>query len=412
MKPEIDTCCVHAGREEFAELGVHAPPLDLSTTYPLPQLDEAVASLDALAAGRAPEGSPIYARLHNPTVARFERGLARLEGADAAAAFSSGMAALTACLLDARTRGRHVIATRPLYGGSDHLLSSGLLGLEVSWVEPEAAAVTEALRSDTSLVLLETPANPTLRLVDIAEVVDAAQGVPVVVDSTFATPILQRPLELGASLVLHSGTKFLGGHGDVLAGVVAGDEERIQALRRIRVATGAVLHPLGGYLLHRGLQTLSLRVERSQASARVLAERLAGEPVVARVHYPESDARADLIGRQMAGPGSLVAFEVSGGGSCAARVLAACRLIVPAVSLGSCDTLIQHPAGLTHRVVDPEARASSGVGDGLLRVSVGLEDVEDLWRDLSNALAVAAIAELHSEARRVPVVPDLDRLSV
>ena len=240
-----DRRTVHAGREDFGALGVHASPIDLSTTYPTGPLAEATASIDRMAQGGDPSGSSVYARFHNPTVARYEQALASLEGAEAAVAFSSGMAALTATLLAAREAGRnHVVAVRPLYGGSDHLLASGLLGHEVTFTDP--AGIAAAVRKDTALVLLETPGNPTLDLVDIEAAVGAARGVSVMVDSTFMTPVLQRPLELGASLVLHSATKFLGGHGDVIAGVVATSEAWAARLRRVRIATGALLHPLAG----------------------------------------------------------------------------------------------------------------------------------------------------------------------
>lgn len=392
-RPHPDTLGVHAGREDFAALGVHAPPLDLSTTYPVTDLDEGTASFDALVGGAAQAPNPIYARLHNPTVARFERALAQLEGSRDAVAFASGMAAMSACLLAARQRGGHVLAVRPLYGTSDHLLASGLLGMDTRWVRPEE--VGSAIDADTALVIIETPANPTLDLIDIAAVVRAAGTVPVLVDSTFATPVLQQPVALGATLVLHSATKFLGGHGDVIAGVVACDDEWAAALRQVRAATGGLLHPLGAYLLHRGLPTLSLRVHKAQANAQVVAERLAAHPAVARVCYPGlgTVANAHLAGSQMRGPGSLLAFELHGGHGAAAAVMAAVRLATPAVSLGSVDTLIQHPAGLTHRVVDAQTQARCGITAGLLRLSVGIEDAGDIWADLLQALDAAREVE-------------------
>lgn len=386
MTVSFDTLAIHAGREDLTTLGVHAPPLDLSTTYPLHSLEQGTLDLDHMAAGGQPQGSPIYARLHNPTVARFEAALAKLEGAEQAVAFGSGMAALTACLMAAKQRGGHVVALRPLYGGSDHLLASGLLGLRVTWATPDT--VRDSLQPDTALVVMETPANPTLALVDIRHVVEQAGKVPVLVDSTFATPVLQNPLAHGATLVLHSATKFLGGHGDVVAGVVATNAEWATVLRQVRVATGALLHPLAGYLLHRGLQTLPLRVRASQAGAQYLAERLASHPAVASVRYPGLPGQdpQGLLGRQLKGPGALLAFELRGGYEAAASVLSHVRLFTPAVSLGSADSLIQHPAGLTHRVVDPNAREESGISLGMLRVSVGLEAPEDLWADLTQAL--------------------------
>jgi cystathionine beta-lyase/cystathionine gamma-synthase len=398
----LDTLAVHAGREDFGDVGVHAPPLDLSTTYPIGDLEDATASIDALAKGLPPTGSFVYARFHNPTVARFESALAALEGAEAAVAFSSGMAALAACLLAARGDGRnHVVAVRPLYGGSDALLAGGLLGHDVTFTTP--GGVKAAVRSDTCLVVLETPGNPTLDLVDIEQAVGEAGGAPVLVDSTFMTPVLQRPLERGAAIVMHSATKFLGGHGDVIAGVVAAGEAWAARIRKVRIATGALLHPLAAFLLHRGLPTLPLRVRAAQDGARLIADRLARHPKVARVHYPGLPG-ADplgLLGRQMAGPGSVLAFEVSGGFGAARRVLGAVHVMVPAVSLGSTDTLIQHPAGLTHRCLSAEAKASNGISPSLLRLSVGLEDPMDLWADLEQALE-AAHAETTGESPAAP----------
>jgi cystathionine beta-lyase/cystathionine gamma-synthase len=386
------TRAVHAGREDFAALGVHAPPLDLSSTYPTPDLDAAARSFDALVMGDEPQGSFVYQRLFNPTTDRFERGLATLEGAEDAAAFGSGMAALTATLLAAKSRGTHVVAVRPMYGTADHLLTSGLLGMTVTWTTQDA--VGDAMQPDTGLVIIETPANPTLALVDIAHVVRQAGAVPVLVDSTFATPVLQRPLEQGAALVIHSATKFLGGHGDVLAGVVAGAHALVREIKHVRAATGGLLHPMGSYLLHRGLPTLAVRVERAQATAGVLAQQLAADARVAMVHYPSlpgQDPRG-LLGTQMHGAGSVLSFELASDDPAILRAfVTALQLITPAVSLGSTDTLIQPPALLTHRVVQEAARRAAGIASGLLRLSVGLEDPRDLWRDLHQALEVVAV---------------------
>ncbi|MDJ0462381.1 PLP-dependent transferase [Streptomyces sp. H27-C3] len=367
----LATEAVHAGRDDLVGLGLHAAPIDLSTTYPSYDSREEAARIDAFATtGAQLQGPPVYGRLDNPTTARFETALARLEGTDSAIAFASGMAALTAVLLVRSSMGlRHVVAVRPLYGCSDHLLNAGLLGTEVTWVEP--ADIAAAIRPDTGLVMLETPANPTLAEADIRAIADTCGSVPLLVDNTFATPVLQRPVEHGARLVLHSATKYLGGHGDVMGGVVACDEEFARSLRQVRFATGGVLHPLAGYLLLRGLATLPVRVRAASATAAELVRRLTADPRVARVHYPK-------LG------GAMVAFEVYGDPH---EVIAGVRLITPAVSLGSVDSLIQHPASISHRIVAEGDRRSSGVSDRLLRMSVGLEDVEDLWRDLCEALS-------------------------
>ena len=389
---DIDTLAVHAGREDFRALGVHAAPLDLSTTYPIPELAEGTANIDAMLRGERPESNNIYARLANPTVDRFERAFAQLEHADDAVSFGSGMAAVTAALLAATMTGkRHIVAVRPLYGGTDHLLASGLLHLDVSWAT--ASTVRDHVRADTALVVIETPANPTIELLDIADIAQQAGCVPVLVDSTFATPVLQQPLAHGAVMSLHSATKFIGGHGDVMAGVIACTEAWARQLRVVRILTGAVLHPLAAYLLHRGLQTLPVRVRAMQASAVTLADRLATHPSISRVYFPSlpgNDPR-QLIGRQMRGPGTMIAFEMAGGFDAAAEVMRAVKVITPAVSLGSADSLIQHPAGLTHRVVNAEGQAEGGVTPGMLRLSVGLEDPAALWADLSAALAAAEL---------------------
>lgn len=383
--PDLATTAVHAGRADLGELGVHALPIDLSTTYPLPDVVAGGAAYDRMAAGGRPEtGDPlVYARLWNPTVARFEEGVAALEGGAEAVAFASGMAAVTALLLARAAAGKpHVVAIRPLYGGTDHLLATGLLGSEVSYARPHevAAAVTER----TGLVILESPGNPTLELVDIAAVVAAAGDVPVVVDNTFATPVLQRPLEHGARIVLHSATKFLGGHGDAIGGVVVGDADIAAMVRPIRAITGGILHPMAAYLFHRGLPTLPIRVERQQRSATIIAAALAEHPAIRRVMHPSLPGQdpLGLLGRQLSGPGGILAFEMAGGYEAALAVAKQVRLITHAVSLGGVDTLIQHPAGLTHRVVAPEARPD----EGILRLSVGLEDPGDLIADLARAI--------------------------
>ncbi|EFF89857.1 methionine-gamma lyase [Streptomyces sp. e14] len=232
----LATEAVHAGREDLARQGLHAPPIDLSTTYPSYDSRAEAARIDAFAAdGAELDGPPVYGRLGNPTVARFETALARLEGTESAVAFASGMAALSAVLLVRSALGlRHVVAVRPLYGCSDHLLTAGLLGSEVTWTDP--AGIADALRPDTGLVMVETPANPTLAEVDLRAVAHACGSVPLLADNTFATPVLQRPAEQGARLVLHSATKYLGGHGDWMAGVVALREELRRATAQERFA--------------------------------------------------------------------------------------------------------------------------------------------------------------------------------
>jgi cystathionine beta-lyase/cystathionine gamma-synthase len=381
----LETLAVHAGMDGLAESGSHVPPIDLSTTNPLPSVEDGGEAYEALATGRtpAPGQTAVYQRLWQPGVARFEEALADLEGTTHAVAFASGMAALSACLIASVGRGRrHVVALRPLYGGTDHVLATGLLGTDVTWCE-NTGEVVAAIGPETGLVLLETPANPTCELVDIEAVVAAAGDVPVIVDNTFATPVLQQPARHGARLVLHSATKFLGGHGDVVGGVVACDEEWAASLRQVRALTGGILHPFAAYLLHRGLRTLPVRVRAQQASAAALANRLSAHEGVREVLYPGvAHDPYGVLGRQMHGTGSILALDLVGGYDSAATFVESCELATHAVSLGGVDTLVQHPASLTHRPVAPEARP----GAGIVRVSVGLEHVDDLTVDLLHAL--------------------------
>jgi methionine-gamma-lyase len=383
----FETLAVHGGLDGVREHGAHVPPIDLSTTNPLQGVESGGESYENLATGHAlvDGSSAVYQRLWQPGVARFEQSLAALEGAEGAVAFSTGMAALSAVLIAAvRAGAGHVVALRPLYGGTDHVLESGLLGTTVTWCAPDEVA--GALRQDTGLVVLESPANPTLNLVDIAAVVAQAGDVPVLVDNTFASPVLQQPIRHGATLVMHSATKYLGGHGDVMGGVIAGPESWLVRLRQVRALTGGLLHPFAAYLLHRGLRTLPIRVRAQQETAALLAARLDGHPVVREVLYPGLPGRdpEGLIGRQLAGPGSILALDLRT--FAAAQAFAeACSLVTHAVSLGGVDSLVQHPASLTHRPVAEEARP----GAGIVRLSIGLEHIEDLATDLFRALDAA-----------------------
>jgi len=384
----IETRAVHGGMDGLTESGSHVPTIDLSTTNPLPGVELGGDSYEQLATGGTllHGQSAVYQRLWQPGVARFEESLAGLEGAASAVAFATGMAALSAVLLASVTAGRpHVVALRPLYGGTDHVLESGLVGTTVTWTD--VAGIAAAVRADTGLVVMESPANPTLELVDIAAVARAARDIPVLVDNTFATPVLQRPIEHGATIVLHSATKYIGGHGDVMGGGVATNDEWATRIRHIRALTGGLLHPLAAYLLHRGLRTLPLRVRAQQATAGELATRVLGHPALKRVMYPSLPGcdPDGLLGTQLEGPGSMLAFELAGGYDAAVRFIEALELVTNAVSLGGVDSLAQHPASLTHRPVAPEARP----GGGIVRLSIGLEHVDDLAADILSALDAA-----------------------
>lgn len=381
----LDTLAVHAGRQDLTDLGVHALPIDLSSTNPLPNIEVGGDSYETLAMGGRPfqDGSHVYARLWNPTVARFEDAIAELEHAEASVAFSSGMAAVTAAFLSRTTSAglNHVVAVRPLYGGTDHLLASGILGTKVTYCDP--SEVAQNITSSTGLVVLESPANPTLELVNISQVVQQAGEVPVLVDNTFATPYLQNPIDHGAALSLHSVTKYISGHGDVVAGVIACNEETAEALRRVRAITGAILHPLGAYLAHRGLATLPVRMRAQQDSAQQLAEWLSLQDEVAEVFYPgmNGDPHA-VLDTQMRGTGAMLSIRLKNGFEAASQLTSSVKLFTHAVSLGGVDSLIQHPAALTHRPVAAEAKPD----EDIVRISVGLENPTDLITDLAQAL--------------------------
>ncbi|MBU6213973.1 MAG: PLP-dependent aspartate aminotransferase family protein [Actinomycetales bacterium] len=391
----INTTAVHAGRDDLTDLGVHALPIDLSTTNPLPGVERGGQAYETLATGGRPsaaDGTHVYRRLWNPTVGRFEDAVARFEpctfsGEDTeAVAFGTGMAAIAAVVLSRVKAGRpHVVGIRPLYGGTDHLLEHGLLGTHVTFTDVHGlpAAITE----HTGLVVIESPGNPTLELIDISEVARIAGEVPVMVDNTFATSVLQRPLELGAAFSVHSATKYIGGHGDAMGGVVITSSAHAQALRQVRAITGGLLDPMSAFLMHRGLPTMPIRVQHQQANAAALAAWLASQSSVARVFYPGLAAcdPHGLVGqgRQMAGGGAMVSIAMGGGFDAAASLASRLRLVLHAVSLGGIDTLIQHPAALTHRPVAAAAKP----GQGVLRISVGLEDPEDIIADFAQALA-------------------------
>lgn len=390
----FSTVATHAGHEGLAEQGLHAIPIDLSTTAPLGDIASGGDSYEKLAGGGhfSPGDSTVYRRLWNPTVARLESAVAQLESIDdsvdsdavEAVAFATGMAAISAVFLSRVRQGKpHVVAVRPLYGGTDHILNTGLLGNNVSYVGVDE--VVTAITDETGLVVIESPGNPTLELIDIAHVVAQSKGVPVMVDNTFATPYLQRPLAHGATFSVHSATKYLGGHGDVMGGIVVTTSDQATTLRSIRAVTGGLLDPLSAYLLLRGLPTLAIRMDAQQVNAMQLAQWLQTRSEVARVMYPGLPGAdpTSIIGRQAHGAGAMVSIEMAGGFDAAANLCRNLRLVTHAVSLGSVDTLIQHPAALTHRPVDQAGKP----GQGILRISVGLEDITDIIGDFAQALA-------------------------
>jgi methionine-gamma-lyase len=331
-----------------------------------------------------------YSRFANPTTAAFERDVAELEGAEAGLAFGSGMAAISTLVLAHVGAGDHIVTQRQLYGGTAIFFAGQLprFGVDISYVEePTPEAVAAAIRPETKLVYLETPSNPLLNIVDIEATSRAAGDVPVAFDNTFATPYLQRPIELGATFSLHSATKYFGGH-DVVGGALAGPADRLAEIRKgIYKDLGVAPSPATAYQFGRGLKTLPLRMDRHCANARAVAEFLAAHGKVGKVYYPGLPCHPgqELARRQMRDFGGIVAFELEGG-EAAERFLAALELCVFAVSLGDALTLVQHPPGVTHGVFDAERAAGAGMGPGFIRISAGLEDAEDIIADLAQAL--------------------------
>ncbi|MEW6165403.1 MAG: methionine gamma-lyase [Pseudomonadota bacterium] len=391
-RPGFATRAIHHGYDAYAGHGSLNPPVYLSSTYTFPTVEDGSARF----AGEQ-EGF-VYSRVGNPTTALLEARLADLEGGEAALVTASGQGATTSLLWTLLAPGDEVIADKTLYGCTFGFLNHGLakFGVKITHVDLTDPANLEArINPATKLVFFETPANPNMRLVDIAAVAAIARrhGARTVVDNTYCTPWLQRPLELGADFVLHSATKYLGGHGDLLAGAIVGPKEVLDQVRfhGIKDMTGAVLSAQDAFLVLRGLKTLALRMERHSASAQSVAEVLAAHPKVAVVHYPGLPGfpQYELARRQMARPAGMIAFELKDGIEAGRRFMNALNLFTRAVSLGDAESLAQHPASMTHAFYTPEERVEHLIGEGLVRLSVGLEDADDLIADLRQALAAA-----------------------
>lgn len=345
------------------------------------------------------EGGYIYTRLGNPTVNLLEEKIAALEGGEACAATSSGMGAISAAMWSIAGAGKHIVADKTLYGCTFAFFNHGLTryGVEVDFVDTsDLAQVKAALKENTVAVYLETPANPSLKIVDIKAVAELAHSynkdIKVVCDNTFATPYLQKPLELGADVVVHSATKYLNGHGDVIAGFVIGSEEFIGTVKMfgIKDMTGCVLGPQEAFLILRGLKTLQIRMERHCANAEKLAKFLNAESKILSVNYPglESHPNHDVAARQMKlGFGGMISITVAGGKEAGMKLVNSLKLCTIAVSLGDAETLVEHPASMTHSTYNAEELKEAGIDEGLVRISVGLEDIQDIIEDFRQALA-------------------------
>ncbi|GGY17285.1 O-succinylhomoserine sulfhydrylase [Paludibacterium paludis] len=377
-----ETLAVRAGREPGPH-GEHSQSLFLTSSFTFGSAAEAA----ALFLGEQ-EGYT-YSRFTNPTVSAFEERLAALEGAERAIATSSGMAAIQAVMMATLKAGDHIVASRSLFGSTTNLFAGTLarFGVETSFVDgADLAAWAGAARPETRLFYLETPSNPLTDVFDIRAIADIAHGAGalLVVDNCFCTPALQQPLKLGADLVVHSATKYLDGHGRVLGGAVVGASALIEPVYLHVRTAGPTLSAFNAWVLLSGLETLHLRMRRQCESALALARWLEVQPGVTRVYYPglPSHPGHELASRQQTAGGAVVSFEVRGGREAAWRVVDAVRLISRTANLGDVKTTLTHPASTTHARITPEARQNAGIGEGLLRVAVGLEHVDDLKRDL------------------------------
>jgi cystathionine gamma-synthase len=381
------TRAVHAGEPPVRSDRCLTTPVVFSSTYPF----EATAELVEYMRGER-ERPAEYGRYGNPTVQAVESKLAALEGAEAALAMSSGMAVITTTLLAMLRSGQHVVFTSDVYRKTRQFARQVLTryGVRVDIVEPTAAALREAVCDDTRVVFTESPTNPYLRIVDLAELVAIAKEkrAKTIIDATFATPINMRPLELGIDLVVHSTTKYLGGHNDLLGGVVAGKAPIIEAIREHCGMLGAMMDPMTAFLLMRGIKTLGLRVARQNETALRLARVLCAHPKVGHVWYPMLENHPDhrLAREYLHGGGGVVSFELLGGLEAGTRFVDAMRIPKLAPSLGGVESLVEQPALMSFFDLSPEARAALGVREGLVRLSVGIEDPEDLETDLRQAL--------------------------
>ncbi|MDN5278147.1 MAG: methionine-gamma-lyase [Clostridiales bacterium] len=384
----FDTACIHAGQEPDKLFGGVSVPIFQSSTFAFEDADQGAARFSGKDSGYK------YTRIGNPTNAALEGCIAELENGTAALATATGMAAISTVFMTFLGAGKHAVSTGSVYGPTRTLLEREMarFGVESTFVDssnPEN--IKAALRPETALVYIETPANPTLSITDIEACAKIAHeaGAILVVDNTFCSPLLQKPLDLGADVVLHSMTKFLNGHSDVVAGIlVAKDAALIKKMHGVLCQMGGTIDPHQAWLVLRGVKTLAMRVKTAMESAKKLASELEKHPKIEWVKYPglPSHPQYELAKRQMSGPGAMISFEVKGGVAAGKKVMDSVGLCTLAVSLGGIESLIQHPASMTHASMGPEARQQAGITDGLIRFSVGCEDYEDIKKDLFEAL--------------------------
>lgn len=384
----LETAVIHDGYDQTQFFGSLTPPLYQTSTFSFNDAEQG----EKRFAGE--EAGYIYSRLNNPTVNVLEEKIASLEGGEKALAFGSGMAAISAVLIALTKANDHIISTVGLYGCTYGLLKmlEEKYNITHDFSTMESAEEIRALiKPETACIYVETPINPTMRIIDLEMVANVAKefDIPVVVDNTFASPYLQRPLTLGCDVVVHSATKYIGGHGDVIAGLAIGSEEFMtQVKKTTHKDVGGIMSPFDAWLLLRGLKTLAVRMDRHCENAEKLFEKLANHPKVKHVYYPfdPNHPTYEIAKKQMRYGGGMISFEIEGTKEDVQRMLNQVKLIKLAVSLGDTETLIQHPATMTHSVVPEEDRLKMGITDQLIRLSVGIEAWEDIWADLEQAL--------------------------
>tara|TARA_R110002096_G_scaffold26919_3_gene82899 strand:+ start:351 stop:1547 length:1197 start_codon:yes stop_codon:yes gene_type:complete len=388
-QPGFATRAIHHGYNPQDANGALTPPVHFTSTFAFETAEQG----GEIFAGER-EGY-FYSRISNPTLDLLEKRIATLEGAEAGLANASGMGAICSALWTFLAPGDELITDKTLYGCTFAFMRHGLakFGIKVTHVDMRDAKNLEAVISDkTKVVYFETPANPNMRLVDIEAISEVAHSVSakVIVDNTYATPLLTRPIEFGADIVVHSATKYLGGHGDLVAGLVVGTKEDIAEMRLVGMKdmTGAVMAPMTAMLVTRGIKTLELRMARHCESAMMIAKMLEQHPAIGPVYYPglESFEQHELAKKQMSQFGGMIAFELKGGRQAGIDLMNKLEMIQCAVSLGDCETLVQHPASMTHSTYTEEERAEHGISEGLVRLSIGLETPADILNDVMTAL--------------------------
>ena len=390
-----ETKAVHGRADLSKKNGPLATPIYQTSTFEVTDNDQQL---------RATHTDMFYTRYGNPTNTVAEAAIAELESADAALLFASGMAAITTSILALVKTGEHIVAQRDIYGGTTKFLSQWLpkRGVETTFVDTvEYEQHARAIRPNTKLLYLESPTNPTLKVVDLRKVSALAKQHNLIsmIDSTFATPINQRPVEFGIDLVMHSGTKYLGGHSDLICGIIAGRRDLIQTIHESRTTLGSCMDPHAAFLLLRGTKTLAVRVQRQNENALRVAEFLAGHRRVRRVYYPfvERHPQRTLAMEQMSGGGGVLSFEVDGSGDDARHLAEALHLFTLAPSLGGVDSLVSIPVLTSHAMISPEQRQKMGITEQLIRLSVGIENADDLISDLEQALTVTSTARQHAQ---------------